>query len=54
VAIYNTSSDAANTAVRAFLTAVEEHYLKRSFNTGSGYEKSVLEEIKIEFGNACG
>lgn len=36
MAIYNTESDAANTAVRAFLTTVGEYYLKRSFNTGSG------------------
>lgn len=33
---YNTGSDAANTAVRSFLTKVGEHYLGRSFNTGSG------------------
>lgn len=36
MAIYNTESDAANTAVRAFLTTVGEYYLQRSFNTGSG------------------
>ena len=36
MAIYNAPSDAANTAVRAFLTKVGEFYLGRSFNTGSG------------------
>lgn len=39
MAIYNTASDAANTAVRAFLTKVGEFYLGRSFNTGSGKGK---------------
>lgn len=29
MAIYNTPSDAANTAVRSFLTSVGEHYLVR-------------------------
>lgn len=33
---YNTGSDAANTAVRSFLTKVGEHYLGRPFNTSSG------------------
>ena len=36
MAIYNTASDAANTAVRAFLTKVGEFYLGRTFNTGTG------------------
>lgn len=36
MATHNTASDAANTAVRAFLTKVGEYYLKRGFNTGTG------------------
>lgn len=36
MAVYNTSSDAANTAVRAYLTRIGEYYLKRGFNTGTG------------------
>jgi len=39
MAKYNTYSDAANTAVRAFLTQVGEHYLGEKFNTGSGSGK---------------
>ena len=39
MAVYNTAADAANTAVRAFLTEIGEYYLKRSFNTGSGIAK---------------
>ena len=35
MAIYNTASDYANTAIRAFLTKVGEYYLDK-FNTGSG------------------
>ena len=37
--VYNTGSDSANTAVRAFLTKVREFYLGRSFNTASGQGK---------------
>jgi len=40
--IYNTSADAANTAIRAFLTRVGEYYLGRSFNTGNGKAKDIL------------
>jgi HNH endonuclease len=36
MAVYNAPSDAANTAVRAYLTRLGEYYLKRSFNTGTG------------------
>lgn len=36
---YNTGSDAANTAVRAYLTKVGEIYLGRTFNTASGKGK---------------
>lgn len=43
---YNTASDAANTAVRAFLTKVGEFYLGRSFNTGSGKGKADWERIR--------
>lgn len=54
MAIYNTSSDAANTAVRSFLTKVGEYYLGRSFNTGSGKGKSTWQQIKEQvFNNEC-
>ena len=53
MAIYNTPSDAANTAVRAFLTSVGEHYFGRSFNTGSGKGKEIWEQIKANFNDAC-
>lgn len=53
MAVYNTPSDAANTAVRAFLTSVGEHYLGQSFNTGSGGGKTVWEEIRRKFDNSC-
>ena len=39
MAKYNTSSDAANTMVRAFLTKVGESYLKHPFNTTNGKGK---------------
>jgi hypothetical protein len=45
MAVYNTWADAANTAVRAFLTKIGEYYLKRSFNTISG--KGQQDWIKI-------
>ena len=51
---YNTGSDAANTAVRSFLTKVGEHYLGRSFNTSSGRSKEVWLRIKNSvFGGRC-
>lgn len=53
MAIYNTPSDAANTAVRAFLTSVGEHYLGKSFNTGSGSSKALWEQIKSDFSGGC-
>ena len=53
MAKYNTYSDAANTAVRAFLTQVGEHYLGEKFNTGSGSGKKTWESIKKEFANKC-
>jgi hypothetical protein len=45
MAVHNTSSDAANTAVRAFLTEIGRYYLKRYFNTGSG--QALQDWIKI-------
>ncbi|TXG88735.1 MAG: HNH endonuclease [Rhodocyclaceae bacterium] len=53
MAVYNTPSDAANTAVRAFLTSVGEHYLGRSFNTGSGKGKAIWEQIRADFNDGC-
>jgi len=54
MAIYNTSSDAANTAVRSFLTKVGEYYLGRSFNTGAGKGKETWLHIKeTVFNNEC-
>ena len=46
MAIYNTSADAANTAVRAFLTRVGEYYLGRPFNIGSGKAKDDWSRIR--------
>ena len=49
MASYNTQYDAANTAVRAFLTRIGEYYLKRSFNTaGKGIAKNDWIKIKDE------
>lgn len=51
---YNTASDAANTAVRAFLTKVGEFYLGRSFNTASGRGKADWLRIRDEvFARKC-
>ena len=51
---YNTSSDAANTMIRAFLTKVGEFYLGRTFNTGSGWGKERWQRIKTEaFNSQC-
>ena len=44
--VYNTGSDSANTAVRAFLTKVGEFYLGRNFNTASGQGKKDWVRIK--------
>ena len=44
--VYNTGSDSANTAVRAFLTKVGEFYLGRCFNTASGKGKNDRERIQ--------
>lgn len=54
MAVYNTASDSANTAVRAFLTKVGEHYLGHSFNTGSGKGKNLWLSIRDDdFNNCC-
>ena len=53
MAVYNTASDAANTAVRAFLTQVGEYYLGQSFNTGSGTGHHTWEVICRDFGGLC-
>ena len=54
MAVYNTTSDAANTAVRAFLTRVGEYYLEHSFNTGSGKGKLIWEAIRdLDFQSCC-
>lgn len=54
MSIYNTSADAANTAVRAFLTKIGEHYWKNNFNTGSGKGKKDWQRIKESvFNNEC-
>ena len=50
---HNTASDAANTAVRAYLTTLGEKYLGHGFNTGSGKGKQIWTEIKESFRNRC-
>lgn len=52
--VYNTSSDAANTAVRAFLTKIGEDHLTHSFNTASGKGKADWQRIKeLVFNSEC-
>lgn len=55
MAVYNTASDAANTAVRAFLTTIGEYYWGRSFNTGSsGRARQEWEKIRdVVFESKC-
>ncbi len=55
MAIHNTSYDAANTAVRAYLTEIGAKYWGRTFNTGSGSGKTVWLSIKNEIfqGECC-
>ncbi len=48
MAIHNSSYDAANTAVRAFLTRVGARYWGKTFNTSSGNGKVIWLEIKDE------
>ena len=50
---HNTSADAANTAVRAYLTSLGEKYLGHGFNTGSGAGKKIWSEIKEFFDFSC-
>ena len=53
MATHNTYADAANTAVRAFLTSVGEHYLNERFDTAHGTGKKRWDMIKEKFGNKC-
>jgi len=54
MAVYNTASDSANTAIRAFLTKVGEYYLGHSFNTGSGKGKALWLSIRdVDFNSCC-
>ena len=54
MAIHNTSYDAANTAIRAFLTKVGAKYWGRTFNTGSGSGKDIWLRIKNDvFNGKC-
>jgi len=54
MSLYNTAYDAANTAVRAFLTRIGELYLGRSFNIGSGMaQKDWIKIREIVFENSC-
>ncbi|MCH8032460.1 MAG: HNH endonuclease [Bacteroidetes bacterium] len=54
MASHNTVFDAANTAVRAFLTKLGEYYLGRNYNTGSGRAKVEWEKIReIIFEGRC-
>ena len=54
LALYNTYADAANTAVRAFLTEIGEYYWGKSFNTSSGKAKKDWETIRDQiFSGEC-
>jgi hypothetical protein len=53
MAVYNTSSDSANTAIRAFLTKVGEHYLGHTFNTGSGPGQRMWHTIRDDDFLSC-
>jgi len=53
MAVYNSSSDSANTAVRALLTKVGEYYLGHSYNTGSGKGKAIWLSIKNDDFKSC-
>lgn len=54
MALYNTYADAANTAVRAFLTEIGEYYWGKSFNTSSGKAKKDWETIRDQiFSGEC-
>lgn len=51
MSIYNTPADAANTAVRAYLTKIGEYYRGCNFNTGSGKGQKDWQKIKNEIFN---
>lgn len=51
--VYNTPADAANTAVRSFLTSVGQHYLGKPFNTGTGSGKAIWLQICDDFDGKC-
>jgi hypothetical protein len=53
MAVYNSASDAANTAIRAFLTKVGEYYLGHSFHTGSGKGKAIWLSIRDDDFKGC-
>ena len=54
MAVHNTDSDAANTAVRSLLTSIGKYYWGSTFNTGSGSGKKMWEEIRDDiFEGAC-
>lgn len=54
MALHNTQFDAANTAVRAFLTKIGEEYYGKSFNVSSGFGKQQWLKIKEDiFDNTC-
>ncbi|MCB0781721.1 MAG: HNH endonuclease [Flavobacteriales bacterium] len=58
MAVYNTDADAANTAVRAFLTKLGGVYMMKSYglssyNTRSGRGKEIWGEIVKEFKSCC-
>ena len=54
MAVYNTSSDSANTMVRAFLTKVGESYIGHGFNTRTGKGREIWDRIRQHtFKNCC-
>ncbi|VVB76012.1 Uncharacterised protein [uncultured archaeon] len=54
MAVFNTYSDSANTAVRAFLTKVGAYYNGgKKFDTSNGKGKLIWETIKKEFNSSC-
>lgn len=53
MAVNNTPSDAANTAVRAYLTSLGTKYCGYAFNVSSGRGKRVWAEIKDSFQETC-
>lgn len=46
MAVHSTAADAANTAVRAFVTEVGEKYWEKMFNAGTGSGKVIWEGHK--------